>query len=215
MATNGRLALSNLVRVDGWAYLAPATAAAWTAVSAEMYFVYGVARPRILAPDGAYRTFERQQYWKKYWTSRGWPGNAATPGRSNHGWGTAVDIENYEQNRAILARVLAKYGFTFNVPSERWHVQHNGMWPTTPAATAYKPIQEEDDMTPEQDQMLRSIYRALFEIPVDDFAKRPSGLGRAIKDIRDALFLNTPTSFGTPAGVLGTLKALVDKLGRG
>lgn len=100
------------------------------------------------------------------------------------------------------------------------HVEHriNGTavdpvpyW-AVPAGGETTPLGEYD-MTPEQDQMLTSIYRALFDIPVDDFAGRPGGLGRAVKDIRDALFKATETSFGTPGGVLSTLRAVTDKLG--
>ena len=38
-----------------------------------------------------YRTFSGQVQAKANWTSKGKPANAATPGTSNHGWGTAMD----------------------------------------------------------------------------------------------------------------------------
>src|SRR5690606_23395235 len=93
MAGNGQLDTRTLTRVDGWALLAPATAASWAAACNEMVAL-GYPRPTITAPDGAYRDLAGQRYWKAYWTARGLPGNAATPGHSNHGWGTAVDLYN-------------------------------------------------------------------------------------------------------------------------
>jgi len=136
MAANGRLDTASLTKVDGWAFLERRTANAWNAFCAEMVSL-GYARPSITAPDGAYRPYDQQVYWKKYWTDRGLPGNAATPGYSIHGLGQCVDIWNVGQYpRAVIVRVAAKYGFTFNVKSELWHVQHNGMivagLPSTP-----------------------------------------------------------------------------------
>lgn len=83
--------------------------------------------------------------------------------------------------------------------------------------------EEEDDMYTQADrerdadtrERVESIYRALFEIHVDDFAGRQAGLGRAIKDIRDALFKQTEVPASTtgttplPGGVLTSLAALV------
>lgn len=156
MATNGRLELYTLTQVDGWAYLAPPTAASWNAACAEMVRI-GYPRPAITAPDGAYRTFARQVYWKAYWTARGKPGNAATPGYSNHGWGTAVDIWNVTQfYRPDLLRVFASYGFTFNVPSELWHAKHDGSWPSALAGGDITPISPDRPVEPipeEEDEM--------------------------------------------------------------
>src|SRR5690606_31200673 len=150
MARNGELDTRTLVRVDGWALLAPATAASWVAACDEMVAL-GYSRPTTTAPDGAYRDVAGQRYWKAYWTARGKPGNAAWPGTSNHGWGTAVDIWDVTKfYRPDLLRVFAKYGFTFDVPSELWHARHNGSWPanTTTASTGaggHTPIVKEEE----------------------------------------------------------------------
>lgn len=147
MASNGRLDRSTLTQVDGWAYLANATAVAWVGFCNEIEAM-GYPRPTITAPDGAYRDIQQQHYWKAYWTGRGKPGNAATPGWSNHGWGKCVDIFNvYRYPRHIIVPVAAKWGFTFNVPSELWHMQHNGIMP---AALPVTPIEEEEK---EEDEM--------------------------------------------------------------
>lgn len=85
---------------------------------------------------------------------------------------------------------------------------------------------EEDDMYSDNDRardektasQVNSIWRAIYEIPVDDFAQRQTGLGRALKDIRDALFKKTTVPGSTtgsrdiPGGTLATLAAIADKL---
>ena len=80
--------------------------------------------------------------------------------------------------------------------------------------------QEEDDMYSEADRArdnkvageVHSIYRAIFDISIDDFGKRPGGIGREILRLRDSQFLRTETSFGTPGGTLESLKAILDIL---
>ena len=39
-----------------------------------------------------YRSYEGQVRMKEYWESRNNPEKAATPGKSNHGWGEALDL---------------------------------------------------------------------------------------------------------------------------
>lgn len=137
MSANGKLDLKSLVLVDGWAYLIPNTAVAWNGACDEMVAL-GYPRPAITAPDGAYRDLPGQRYWKKYWTDRGLPGNAATPGYSDHGWGTDADIfKVYLYPRAVLREVFARWGFTFNVPHELWHIHHDG---ASYAALVARPI---------------------------------------------------------------------------
>lgn len=42
--------------------------------------------------DSAYRTYDRQVWWRNYWCAQGRCENAAYPGTSNHGWGLATDV---------------------------------------------------------------------------------------------------------------------------
>ena len=149
VTVNGALSLSTLTLVDGWAYLMPNTAAAWNAGCDELVRL-GYARPTITAPDGAYRTLARQEYWKKFWSDRGQPLNAATVGTSGHGWATDVDIFNVGLwPHDVLERVFGKYGFTFNFSPEPWHMHHNGLAVAglniTPIAEQEE-VEEEDDM---------------------------------------------------------------------
>ena len=147
MAANGYLPLSSLTKVDGWAYLETNTAHAWVAVCDELVAL-GYPRPTITAPDGAYRTYAQQVYWKTYWTARGLPGNASTPGFSNHGLGTCVDVwDVYKWPRDVLTRVMNKHGFVNDVASEPWHWHRTSINPAdSGAATRITPILEEDDM---------------------------------------------------------------------
>lgn len=52
-------------------------------------------------------------------------GLAAVPGKSNHGWGSAVDLKL--SNRALdwLRANASKFGFT-SIPREPWHWEHKG-----------------------------------------------------------------------------------------
>lgn len=72
--------------------------------------------------DGAWRSYERQQYYKDL-QARG--GNlAATPGTSNHGWGIASDLSYGSSTATTWAHEHAKdYGLTFPISSENWHIE--------------------------------------------------------------------------------------------
>lgn len=138
MSTNGRLALSELTPIEGGFLRADAAAA---------YYVFRIILHQLSGRwctwtklDGLYRTYDRQVYWKAYWTARGLPGNASTPGFSNHGWGLAVDIYNvFLYNREHLREAARQTGFVFDVPSEAWHMRFVG-GVTLPALGSATPI---------------------------------------------------------------------------
>jgi len=75
------------------------------------------------------------------------------------------------------------------------------------------PGDEDMAFTQEDRELLISIKRALYDINIQDFEKRPHGIGREILRLRDSQFKTTETSFGTPGGVLATLRQVTDKLG--
>lgn len=64
--------------------------------------------------------------WKKY---RAGTGNlAAKPGTSNHGWGSAIDVENCRRGSKVhtwLKNNSTKFGF-YPLASESWHWDHKG-----------------------------------------------------------------------------------------
>lgn len=71
--------------------------------------------------NDAYRTYEEQVDLaaRKGLYSQG--GLAATPGKSNHGWGLAIDLELDGSAQAWMRENAHKYGFVEDVPREPWH----------------------------------------------------------------------------------------------
>ncbi len=102
-----------------------------------------------IKPNEIYRTYEDQVYWKQYWTAQGKPGNAASPGYSNHGdWDIgAVDWD--ADNIALRTELAAQVGLIRTMmPEESWHYAVRGA-PSVDLSDFsggdYTPI-EEDDM---------------------------------------------------------------------
>jgi hypothetical protein len=131
--SNGNIPLRALTRVDypgieleafpgslSGLYLEPDAATAMLSLMKE----YNRQTGDYLHPNEGYRTYAGQVYWKDYWTSRGQPGNAATPGTSNHGWGQAVDF-NLASAGGWLAANASRFGYTHS-SSEDWHYDYTG-----------------------------------------------------------------------------------------
>ena len=90
--------------------------------------------------NSAFRTYSDQVRVRKFWESEGKPGNAAFPGRSNHGFGRAIDFANTSLSKLTPSMVQYKwlkknagtYGFTrINKPGkteawEAWHWEYLG-----------------------------------------------------------------------------------------
>ena len=87
---NGRLDPSTLCQVpyDTKQLLRCDAEAAWMRLDAAYKDVWGVDIPI----DLSYRTYDEQVEMKQIYGS-----GAATPGYSNHGWGTAVDLPDYRE----------------------------------------------------------------------------------------------------------------------
>lgn len=133
--SNGNIPLSALTRVDypgialdvfpgslSGLYLKPDAATAMLSMMKE----YNRQTGDYLHPNEGYRTYAGQVYWKNYWTTRGQPGNAATPGTSNHGWGQAVDFNLPSRHSSWLAANASRFGYTRS-SSEAWHYDYTGM----------------------------------------------------------------------------------------
>jgi hypothetical protein len=103
----------------------------------------------------------------RYWRGQTWylrPGMAlaAVPGTSNHGWGSAVDTgverdgdtgtESIDQPAlAWLIDNATKYGWSWEVISEPWHLRFNAGDRIPNAVLLYEQsLTTEDDMTPAQ-----------------------------------------------------------------
>lgn len=178
MTANGQLPASSLVDVGDGFLLEPETASCWLAMKAA------AADGITLSITQAYRalgtktdkpTLEPPTQWSVYNAyKQGVPlpgassvALAATPGTSNHGLGTAIDVKGTGWNATThapltavskwLAAHAADYGFVLDVPSESWHI-HRANQPRVSVAgyTA-----EENDMTPEQDARLQDIQNKL------------------------------------------------------
>lgn len=114
---NGRLSMSELKEIAQGHFLRPD--------AAQKFFAMKDAARRDginLSINNAYRSYEQQVAMaNKYGLySRG--GRAAVPGTSNHGWGTAIDL-NVSSNTAALnwlRKNAANFGFR-NIPREPWH----------------------------------------------------------------------------------------------
>lgn len=118
----------------------------------------------------------------KTWNGRRWyqkPGTAvaAVPGTSNHGWGLAVDVgeerdgdtgtESVDQGTVDwLAANEHLYGFSHELQSEPWHIRYFAGDEIPPAVLAYEAgtPSTEDDMTPEQAQLLAEVHWMLREV---------------------------------------------------
>lgn len=83
--------------------------------------------------EDAIKSGYRSVYWVKKQNANGsWPATASTPGKSNHGWGLAVDLaEEYDSDTAPdsirtqwvtwLVNNAARYGISAELQSEPWH----------------------------------------------------------------------------------------------
>lgn len=117
---NGKLPASALAPIHA-GQLALEPAAGWNAMNAEAR-----AQGCELVPseyDCSYRDYDAQvYYWNLYQSGQG--NLAAKPGTSNHGWGTAVDLDT-EAMRSMVDRIGAKYGWSkawSDAPTEWWHI---------------------------------------------------------------------------------------------
>lgn len=75
-------------------------------------------------PASTYRTFAQQSVLRRMWCSRGKCGNAAVPGTSNHGEGTAVDT-----NQGWVCDAHPEFGWDkshSDAPWEPWHRHFGG-----------------------------------------------------------------------------------------
>lgn len=129
---NGSLGASELAPATGGVQgsdpgcgqLANDTARRWNAMAVHIHEKTGIWIG-CNGPDSMYRSYARQVYWKAYWSARGAPGNAATPGTSNHGWGRAID----NSFRLLIDNYGGPFGFRWacsDAPWESWHLKDCG-----------------------------------------------------------------------------------------
>lgn len=94
-------------------------AAAWNAMNAASRKRYGVTL-RPLGGLSAYRDFAGQVYLYRTCSRAGW---CAVPGRSNHGWGTTVDLAT-PQMRQVINAIGGYYGWAKRCSDASWEWWH-------------------------------------------------------------------------------------------
>jgi peptidoglycan hydrolase-like protein with peptidoglycan-binding domain len=119
MASNGKLAPSELAPIPGGELAKPA-AACWNKPGGPASAGCVPSGPR-----SSYRTYDEQvEFWNLYISGRG--NLAARPGTSNHGWGLAVDLAA-EWMRAWIDDHGGRFGWRKTEAwSEWWHVNYDG-----------------------------------------------------------------------------------------
>lgn len=243
---NGFVPQSALAPLDGQqgCFLRADAAAAWNAARAEVKRRTGI----VLTVRGWNRTYAEQVtfYLQRhrlakagervccYWQGRPYKftgtAHAAPPGTSNHGWGLAVDVNDYgavgnfsHPRRVATFPVLAQYGWTDTegrgAIREPWHLVWNPSsayavnnpvggsgsvtLPTIPGAPA--PITPEDDMSAEAERKIDAIYAAIFE----GGSSMPGG--RPMKDQNEANFAAVRKAL-TDLPKAPTAKAVADEV---
>lgn len=198
MSDNGRLADDELVAVQGGIRLAKVTAKAWRGLVATVLRDTGV-RLLITAPYGGYRSIADQWAMTRD-KSTSTTGQVAGVGYSVHGYGTCVDINNWETlGLARLDPYAHRYGFTRTITSERWHYQHDGrttdmdLLDTIPAHTNPDDFAKVAGQTYLRDYFAADNWRGIrVQRDLDRLAKKvdtistpkidPAALAAALKD---------------------------------
>lgn len=124
---NGRIPLSALAAISGGHHLRPDAAAAWTALQQAAIRDLG----RAIGVTDSYRSYEAQVATKAAKGSL-----AATPGRSNHGWGLAMDLDTGGWHGTAMQWLQAnahRYGWHHpdwaqidGSKPEHWHWEYRG-----------------------------------------------------------------------------------------
>jgi len=107
------------------------TEAALTWNAMRTAYIAGGGTPAHFVPGGSIssaRSFADQRKLKAEWTAKGQPEKAATPGKSNHGWGIAVDTPHSDVQVWIM-RNGGQYGWSHDEGArvgEAWHFRYVG-----------------------------------------------------------------------------------------
>lgn len=128
---NGRLDTSQLTRIPGGRLQSAAAGPYMEMVKAarEDNISWGVS--------DSYRDYPTQVKVAREKGLYSQGGLAATPGRSNHGWGTALDLDFKQNPKASnwLQQNAGRFGFS-TIPREAWHWEYKGGGQTGGTMTA-------------------------------------------------------------------------------
>lgn len=117
--SNGKIPIKALAKIEkGTHFMRPDAARAYKAMQRAMKKDLGHG----FAITDSYRTYEQQVALKKIK-----PTLAATPGKSNHGWGIALDV-NVNDSRVYnwLKKNGKKFGYNQPMSYEPWHWEYTG-----------------------------------------------------------------------------------------
>lgn len=129
MAENGRMTSAELTPIPVGKELSNDAAASWLAP--------GGPADAGLRPVQGYRTLAEQEYfWRIYQEGTG--NLAAVPGTSNHGWGTAVDIDASWEQAWIYAHGKPFGWQKTEAFSEAWHFNYVGGFTAPPVIATLK-----------------------------------------------------------------------------
>lgn len=213
-AANGWRALCAAARAVGFVLVATSVA--------DSYRLYEIQERIFLqryttTPNGSTNT----RTWQgKTWYLRPGFASAAAPGTSNHGLGLAIDTalriggKTVSLTPAALAWLVAnagKYGFSWEIQSENWHIRYY-VGDVVPAAiTAY--LKGESDMTPRE--LLDTVITAdSMKIRYEDWANRV--LVRLPTDLKarlDALAASAAADATRDAAMLAAINAMASHSG--
>jgi D-alanyl-D-alanine carboxypeptidase len=120
---NGQLPGNMLISVGQGLFLQREAAESFNAMRAQVRRRTGYT----IMLNAGYRTLAKQQALYDGWLDRR-PGFnlAAFPGTSNHGWGLAIDLQDWPSARPPLDRFGAPFGWSktwSDAPSEGWHIR--------------------------------------------------------------------------------------------
>lgn len=173
---------SQLVEIEPGHYLHPEAARKWNAMR-DAARQDGIN----LSINNAYRSYPQQVAMANKFGLYSRGGRAAVPGTSNHGWGTALDlnVKSNPQSLAWLRQNASKFGFK-NIPREPWHWETNKPSTFTPtniaptmmaapfaSATPPKPVFKPLDISPREPS---------YRVPA--VAKRPPVMGQISQPVR-------------------------------
>jgi len=132
--SNGNLSSSDLSPITGGVscsdnplggQLSNTAAAAWNHESVVTHNATG-SWPASNGCASSYRSYHQQVVLREYWCNLGNCGNAAVPGTSNHGWGTAVDGNSVAVWLAGHSPYFDVSGGCSDAPWEPWHIHYCG-----------------------------------------------------------------------------------------
>ena len=121
---NGQIPLSKMRFCASQTHWTPAVSAGYLFAPASVLLDQMVAAARadghVLKVIAGYRDLAQQKVMRRVWCNRGNCNGAAVPGTSNHGWGTAIDVERHQPGTTGIVNWLKANAVRFGWDHPRW-----------------------------------------------------------------------------------------------